>query len=111
MLHYYLKDGKREKGPFVIDDLKYQRIQPETLVKIDDGQWRPVSEVPDLAFLLRLDDHKHGTASFAKPDHHVHQGDPAQQARKRATIAIGIAILLAAMGLAGAMFFLNAPAR
>jgi hypothetical protein len=106
MLKYYLKDGSREKGPFVLDDLKYQRIRPTTQVKIDGGQWRPIAEVPDLAFLLRLGDHTHSSASFAKPDQHIPYGDPAAEAKKRARMAvvIGIVILLLALGMS---LFLN----
>src|SRR5688500_7039350 len=97
MLKYYLKDGSREKGPFVLDDLKYQRIRPDTLVKVDDGDWKPVSAVDDLRFLLQLNNHKHNSEPT----------EVEAAARKRVAVTIAVAILIAAMGMA--MFFFSAP--
>ena len=109
MLKYYLKDGSREKGPFMLDDLKYQRIRPTTLVKIDSGEWKPVAETPDLSFLLKLDDHSHSSASYAKPDHHSFQRSAPELARKRARIAIAVAAMIAlAIGMA-LVFYSIAP--
>jgi hypothetical protein len=105
MLKYYLKDGSREKGPFMLDDLKYQRIRPNTLVKLDGGEWKPIAEVHDLAFLLKLDDHTHSSASFAKPDQHEPYGNPEQQAKKRAAIVIAVAVFFVILGAAFAVFF------
>lgn len=105
MLKYYLKDGSREKGPFLLDDLKYQRIRPSTLVKIDNGEWKPIREIPDLSFLLKLDDHSHGSSSYAKPDEHAAYGNPAAQAKNRARIAIVIGVALALMAMGMSMFF------
>ena len=111
MLQYYLKDGVREKGPFVLDDLKYQRIRPTTLVKIDNGDWKPIKDVPDLSFLIKLDDHSHGSSSYAKADHHPSYGDPAAAAKKRARIAVVIGIALALMAMGMSMFLFTAGSK
>ena len=110
MLKYYLKDGSREKGPFVLDDLKYQRIRPATLIKIDNGEWKAIKDVPDLAFLMKLDDHTHSSASYAKPDNHTFQQSAPEAARRRARM-IAVAIAIAILGMGMAMFFYAASSR
>ena len=91
----------------MLDDLKYQRIQPSTLVKIDDGDWKPVSEVPDLSFLV--------DAGYAKPGGVMNVSGQTrvpisadEQARKRVTVMLAIVILIAIMGMAA--FFMVIPA-
>ena len=45
MKEYYLKIGNQINGPFLLDDLKYQDIQPNTLVRIDkNGDWKHISK-------------------------------------------------------------------
>ena len=41
MKEYYLKIGNRIKGSYLLDDLKYLNIHPDTLVRVDkEFSWR-----------------------------------------------------------------------
>ena len=108
MKQYYLKDGSRETGPYLIDDLKYQRIRPNTLVKVDNGKWQPISEVNDLLFLLKDNDGANAYSSATTTAQSISnaQNDPLnvqQQAKKRAMIAIVMAIVMVIIGFAVAV--------
>lgn len=113
MKQYYLKDGSRETGPYLIDDLKYQRIRPDTLVKIDNGKWQPISHVSDLLFLLKDSDGANAYSSATTTAQSISnaQSDPLsvqQRAKKRAMLAIVMAIVMAIVGLGVAVFFVSA---
>jgi len=104
MKKYYLKDGNRETGPFMLDDLKYQRIRPSTLVKINDGEWQLISEVDDLKFLLKL--RKDNTYSNATEKQTVSKNTPQENApNKRVLIVAAVGFIIAALGAAMALFF------
>ena len=113
MKQYYLKDGTKERGPFLIDDLKYQRLRPDTLVKIDNGKWQPISYVDDLTFLLK-ESGGANTYSSEKTTAQTHTQNnaltPEQQMKKIATMTIALAIAMAVLGMLGSLFFfMNSP--
>jgi len=114
MKQYYLKDGTKESGPYLIDDLKYQRIRPDTLVKIENGKWQPISQVEDLLFLLKVNNgqNTYSSATTTQPTNTNERNEPInvqQQAKKRAVIVIALAIALSVLGMAGALFFASNP--
>jgi len=116
MNKYFLKDGTREKGPFLLDDLKYQRIKSDTLIKIDNGKWQPISQVDDLLFLLKANDgtNTYSSATTTKQSNANAQNEPAyirQQAKKRVATVIAITIAMAVLGMAGALFFASNPTK
>jgi len=110
MKNYYLKNGSRENGPFMLDDLKYQRISPTTLVRVDGGTWMPITQVQDLKFLLDLygidpNESKSMSANtvFDQPvSGSTNQN--ASQAKSRLIFVIAIAIFIMAAGMAFAIF-------
>lgn len=103
MRNYYLKDGNSIRGPYLLDDLKYQRVRPDTLVKIDqEGEWEPLAKHSDLSFLLQVQDpdpslDKNLGSDFQK------QGQ-AGGARKMALI-VGLLVMLMSLGIALFVFF------
>ena len=112
MKQYYLKDGTREKGPYLIDDLKYQRIRPDTLVKVDNGKWQPISHVNDLLFLLKDNDGANAYSSATTTAQTISNAQnellsPQQQAKKRVMVAILIAVLIFVIGLGASLFFIS----
>lgn len=113
MKQYYLKDGTRERGPYLIDDLKYQRLRHDTLVKVDNGKWQPISEVTDLSFLLNDNDgaNAYSSAKTTAQSHtHLNSLTPEQQMKKRVTMTIALAIAMAILGMLGSLFFfMNSP--
>ena len=116
MKQYYLKDGTRERGPYLIDDLKYQRVKPSTLVKIDNGNWQPISQVTDLLFLLKDNGgaNAYSSATTTAQTNSNTYNDPLnaqQQAKRRVVVVIAIAIAMMVIGLAGAMFFVSAQPK
>lgn len=106
MKKYYLKDGSREQGPFMLDDLKYQRIRSSTLVKIDDGDWQPISEVDDLNFLLKLQkDNTYSSSPTEKRSAKPANTVSTAETPKKKLVFVAIAAMLAIMGMAFALFF------
>ena len=96
MKEYYLKTGKRVKGPYLLDDLKYLSIDPNTLVRVDkDGQWAPISEDEDLSFLLKVQ------SNYGITEHNErnHSSTARQQKRPKSFIILAILILLLGMGV------------
>lgn len=104
MKKYFLKNGTRESGPYILDDLKYQRITSESLVKVENGEWHPISQNSDLRFLLANSDGKNssGSSVFDNRNREDNSGNPAQAKSK--VLALVIAIFFAAMGMAIAFF-------
>jgi len=114
MNNYFLKDGTREKGPFLVDDLKYQRIRPDTLVKIDDGKWQPISEVRDLRFLLNEKDgsnaYSSASVSSDSPLNRMsaNTGMTTEEINKKKTSVIMLAVVILMLAMGMAVFFFNA---
>lgn len=108
MKKYYLKNGTRESGPYLLDDLKYQRISSTSLVKVENGEWHPISQNSDLRFLLATSDGKgnSGSSVFDNRNREDNSGNPTQ-AKSRLVVVIAIAIFFAVMGM-GVAFFLAA---
>jgi hypothetical protein len=104
MKNYYLRDGGREKGPFMLDDLKYQRIRKTTEVKIDDGDWHLVSDNSDLRSLLDLKEDNSVGKSTASASGTVPRNNAPQQVNKKLTLVIAIVMLMVSMGVAVAVF-------
>lgn len=118
MKKYYLKTGNRERGPYILDDLKYQRISPDTLVKIDEGMWKPISEESDLRFLLQHGHSGKDSYSSANSDHQqnsssIHQSFKSNKSDVKPNVKMVIVLALAAaifaMGLA--IFIFASTAR
>jgi len=112
MKQYFLKDGTKERGPYLIDDLKYQRILPDTLVKVENGKWQPISQVEDLLFLLKVSNgqNTYSSATTSQQTNTNERNQPInlqEQAKKRAVAVIAIAIAVAVLGMAGALFFVS----
>ncbi len=107
MKKYYLKNGSRESGPYLLDDLKYQRISSSSLVKVENGEWHPISQNHDLRFLLATSEGKGsaGSSVFDNRNREDNSGNPTQTKSK--FVVIAIALFFAAMGM-GIAFFLAA---
>jgi hypothetical protein len=105
MKKYYLKNGTRESGPYLLDDLKYQRISSTSLVKIENGEWHPISQNTDLRFLLTAIDGKSnaGSSVFDNRNREDSNGN-STPAKSKVAIALVVAIFFAAMGMAVAFF-------
>lgn len=83
----------------MLDDLKYQRLNRNTLVRVDeDGSWHRLEDDPDLSFLIRIQD------SYAYTGHNEVHPEKAHQP-KSATVVI-IALVVALLMGAGIAFFL-----
>lgn len=108
MKKYYLKNGTRESGPYLLDDLKYQRISSTSLVKVEDGEWHPISQNHDLRFLLATSDGKGsaGSSVFDNRNREDNSGNPTQT-KSKFVVVIALALFFAAMGM-GIVFFLAA---
>ncbi|MBK6527502.1 MAG: hypothetical protein IPO32_02375 [Crocinitomicaceae bacterium] len=108
MKKYYLKNGTRESGPYLLDDLKYQRITSSSLVKVENGEWHPISQNSDLRFLLATSDGKgnSGSSVFDNRNREDNSGNPTNP-KSKLVLAIVVAIFFAAMGM-GIVFFLAA---
>lgn len=102
MKEYYLKERGRERGPYMLDDLKYQNINPKTLVKIEkNGQWIPISEENDLSFLLKVN------TDYAITDHNeIGNAHEIRTKNPKAFIIIAVLLLLLGMGFAIFVFLL-----
>lgn len=116
MKKYFLKNGTRESGPYLIDDLKYQRINADTQVKEEGGNWQLVSQNRDLRFLLEMGE---GTNSYtdskgkmgqqqANPVSERHTAPASADAAKTRLILIALAVGLAVVGMAMSLFFATA---
>jgi hypothetical protein len=105
MKKYYLKNGTRESGPYLLDDLKYQRISSTSLVRVENGEWHLISQNSDLRFLLAISDGKgnSGSSVFDNRNREDHSGN-STQAKPKVAVALVVAIFLAAMGMAVAFF-------
>lgn len=108
MKKYYLKNGTRESGPYLLDDLKYQRITSDSLVKVENGEWHPISQNSDLRFLLASSDGKtsSGSSVFDNRNREDSNGNP-EQGKSKIVVVLAIAIFFAVMGM-GIVFFLAA---
>lgn len=112
MKQYYLKNGTRESGPYLLDDLKYQRISSASLVKVDGGNWEPITHNKDLRFLLATSDGKNGSGSsvVANPTRAQSIGTDADKAKAKGAVLIAIVLVIAAMGFA-MFFFVNSASK
>ncbi|MBL7898785.1 MAG: hypothetical protein JNJ99_09645 [Crocinitomicaceae bacterium] len=112
MKSYYLKNGSRETGPFMLDDLKYQRISADTMVKIDQGEWTYLSDNADLKFLLELSgisaDAKRSVQTDKSNKIHTAARAGNQQTlssvKTRIIFIIAISVFIMAAGMAFAIF-------
>lgn len=103
MKKYYLKNGSRESGPFILDDLKYQQISTNTLIKENNGEWQLISSNSNFSFLLsnahQTDkdqyeySNKQDSAQINKPVNH-----------QKAILAIAVALGLVMLGLGLSLF-------
>ena len=103
MKEYYLKIGNQINGPFLLDDLKYQDIQPNTLVRIDkNGDWKHISKDGDLAFLVKINsDYK-----ITEHNERIHKN----RTKKTSTSKIVLFIVLLLMfAVSTAIYFLLSP--
>lgn len=112
MKQYYLKNGTRESGPYLLDDLKYQRISSSSLVKVDNGNWEPITQHKELRFLLASSDGKNGSGSsvVANPTRAQSIGTDADRAKAKSAVMIAIVLAIAVMGFA-MFFFVNSASR
>ncbi|MBK9191477.1 MAG: hypothetical protein IPM77_08140 [Crocinitomicaceae bacterium] len=112
MKNYYLKNGSRETGPFMLDDLKYQRISAETMVKIDQGAWTYLSDHADLKFLLELNGISDQPKKSAQPvkTNHIHAAvrsnnqQNLSSVKTRVIFIISISVFFMIAGMAFAIF-------
>lgn len=111
MKKYFLKNGTRESGPYMLDDLKYQRINETTQVKEDDGPWKLISENRDLRFLLSMGEgansysHSGGNSSQQQQNNPGSDRPMQQQAGSRIIVLIAIFIAFVVAGIAFSLFF------
>jgi len=111
MKKYYLKNGTRESGPYMIDDLKYQRLAADTMVKEEGGNWQLVSQNRDLRFLLTMSEgaNSYTDSNGKKQDQQFNPGsatdDVSVQAKKRMALLIAVAVAMAIAGMAVSLFF------
>ena len=118
MKQYFLKNGTRESGPYLLDDLKYQRIKPDTLIKEENGEWHPISANRDLRFLLN--GQQGGSVEFSNQSETTQQqttqekfmtleeitklADPARKIQRTIRLAILLAVTFAILGAALSVF-------
>lgn len=112
MKNYFLKNGTRESGPYMLDDLKYQRINPDTLVKEEGGSWQPVSQNRDLRFLLQMGEgsnsYSDSGGNMKKQQKNPGSDRPApDEAKARMMVLVAIAVAFAVAGLAMSLFFMT----
>ncbi|MBI3134523.1 MAG: hypothetical protein HYZ14_07570 [Bacteroidetes bacterium] len=112
MKNYFLKNGTRESGPYMLDDLKYQRINADTQVKEEGGPWQLVSQNRDLRFLLQMSEgsnsYSDSGGSMKKQQNNPDSGRPeADQAKARMMVLVAIAVAFAVAGLAMSLFFMT----
>ena len=100
MKEYYLKTENRVLGPFLLDDLKYQKIRPNTEVRTNEtNHWTLIKDDPDLNFLLRIQSgYSYSGHNEANPQHR-------EKSAKKPSILI-IAILIFLLGLGFAIYVL-----
>lgn len=106
MKQYYLKNGSRESGPYLLDDLKYQRISSSSLIKVDDGNWEPITKNKDLRFLLESGEGNgsSGSSVFDNRNRDSRDESTVSAENSKKIIAVAIAIFLAVMGFSIAFF-------
>ena len=99
MINYYIKRGNKVKGPFMLDDLKYQRIDGSTLVREEeDGVWGPVSEHEDLAFLIQIQ------TNYKSSQHNERRHTVGPKKPGRVPLIISVIIFLAVLSAGLVMF-------
>lgn len=50
---YYYNNGDEKKGPFTLEELRNERIRPETLVKTEwMSEWKPAAQIPEVRALF-----------------------------------------------------------
>ena len=106
MKKYFLKEGNRERGPFMLDDLKYQRISKSTFVKIDDGDWEPLIENADLRSLLDLKKDNFVADSPEKKSGIKTNVTKSPQANRKLVIGLAVFFLLISVGMAFYVFMM-----
>lgn len=106
MKKYFLKDAGRERGPYMLDDLKYQRIRATTEVKIDDGDWHLVIDNPDLRSLLDLKKDNYVANSPAKKLAKSQGAASPTQANRKLVVGLAIFFLLISLGMALVVFLM-----
>ena len=107
MKNYYLKNGEKVTGPFVLDDLKYQRITSNTLVSIDQGPWQEITTLNDLkpivarifsgAAMIK------GSANTVQKSTAVNQVQNSSS-KKYIVLAVAIAVFMMGLGMAVLLF-------
>jgi len=109
MKQYYLKNGNKISGPFLLDDLKYQRINEHTQIRVDDGPWQMIVQNSDFNFLTQKLDSEFDSAShiqLGKTDiNQSPQTNKTVNSKIAFMVAIAAALVLLAMGLAAFIFF------
>lgn len=100
MKKYYLKNGSKESGPFILDDLKYQRITENTLIRTDNGDWVKVSTDHNFSFLLSQGNDHTENANYSNQSVSPHE----LTSKKRIVLVMAIAIFTATLGMAVAFY-------
>ena len=55
MKKYFYSDGKKERGPFTLEELQREKITRETKVWFQElGEWKPAAEVSEMNDLFKL---------------------------------------------------------
>ena len=96
----------------MLDDLKYQRISAETMVKIDQGAWTYLSDHADLKFLLELNGISDQPKKSAQPvkTNHIHAAvrsnnqQNLSSVKTRVIFIIAISVFFMIAGMAFAIF-------
>ena len=111
MKNYYLKNGEKVTGPFVLDDLKYQRITSNTLVSIDQGPWQEITTLNDLKPILEFAGVNTTTkvSSTKQTKNTVQKSTAVNQvqnssSKKYIVLAVAIAVFMLGLGMAVLLF-------
>lgn len=95
MKKYFLKRGSRESGPFILDDLRYQRVDATTWYREENGTWQQLAQNAELCRYL-------GIKTSAKST--VLQ-QPALEIQATPKTALIVAVIIGVLFLAGGLLF------
>ncbi|MBK7130345.1 MAG: hypothetical protein IPH66_13425 [Crocinitomicaceae bacterium] len=111
MKKYYLKNGEKVTGPFMLDDLKYQRISSTTLVSVDQGPWQEITSVDDLKSILEFAGINTAPKVSSNPPIKSIQQKPSPENqinipanKKFIVLAVAIAVFMMGLGMAVLLF-------
>lgn len=106
MKQYYLKNGNKISGPFLLDDLKYQRINQSTQIRIDDGPWQSMADNKDFNFLNQnIEDDFENKSNEHASAVDANQSNQKVNSKIILMVVIAAGLVVMAMGIAAFVFF------